>query len=67
MPGIGSLFGALAGSSIGSVWPPNAAASSGAAAAATGAAAGPPFKILPQPDTRPPTSLPRGSLLDLTV
>ena len=67
MPGIGSLFGALTGSSIGSVWPANAAASSALAATGPGAAAGPPFKILPQPESKPPTSLPRGSLLDLTV
>lgn len=67
MPGIASLFGALTGSSIGSVWPANAAAAPAASAMASGAAPAPPFKMLPQPESKPPTSLPRGSLLDLTV
>ncbi len=65
MPGIGSLFGALTGSSIGSTWPVTAQPV-GTAAASSGPSA-PPFKILSQPDTKPPTSLPRGSLLDLTA
>lgn len=65
MPGIGSLFGALTGSSIGSTWPVNTAQP--VAAAASSGPSAPPFRILSQPDTKPPTSLPRGSLLDLTA
>ena len=52
---------------IGSVWPANATRQSGGMDQ-TGRQTQSPLRLLPQSDAPPPpTNLPRGSLLDLTV